>query len=174
MPSAAGRHAEIARRYTDQGERKPVSRAALRIAQLRRLFTARYGRTLPDDDAGRDDAFIMACHLVMRPEADRRIPAWLSLWAPWMPQDEVRAFTTKIIAKPLRWRADTLGKRLSLIEAERSRLKITTIGAVDLTKEQRKARRRMRDRLIKEARRRSTGTKLRSAYEANSLTRTKP
>lgn len=94
MSSTAGRHAEIARRYDNgKGERLPVSRAVLRIAELRRLLTSRYGRVLPDGDAGRDDAFIMGCHIAMRPEADQRIPAWLSLWCPWMPQDEVRAFT---------------------------------------------------------------------------------
>jgi hypothetical protein len=174
MSSAAARHAEIARRYERKTEREPVSMAALRIAELRRLFTARYGLVLPDDDAGRDDALIMANHLARRPEPERRIPAWLSLWAPWMAADEIAAITARVIAKPLRWRADRLAVRLHLTEDERRRLRITTIGAIDLTKEQRKARRRLRDRYLKEVRRRQAGAKPRSNYETNSLTRTKP
>jgi hypothetical protein len=116
----------------------------------------------------------MACHIAMRPAADQRIPAWLSLWCPWMPHDEVQVFTAKIIAKPFRWRADKLAARLGLTEDERRRHRITTIGAIDLTKEQRKARRRLRDRLLKEARRRHAGAKQRDDYEANSLMRTRP
>jgi hypothetical protein len=175
MRNAAARRAEIAQRYQrDKGERRPVSRATLRIAELRRLFTKRYGLVLTDDDAGRDDAFIMCNHIAMRPDADRRIPAFLSLWCPWMAQDEARTFTAKIIAKPIRWRADKLAAKLQLTEDERRRHRITTIGAIDLTKEQRKARRRLRDRLLKEAKRRQAGAKQRSDYEANSLTRTKP
>jgi hypothetical protein len=175
MSSANGRHSEIARRYdNDKRERLPVSRATLRIAELRRLYTMRYGLILSDDDAGRDDAFIMACHIAMRPEADQRIPAFLSLWCPWMPADDVQALTAKIIANPIRWRADKLAARLGLTEDERCRLRITTIGAIDLSKEQRKARRKLRNRLLKEVRRRQAGAKQRSEYEAASLSRNKP
>jgi hypothetical protein len=175
--SASARRADIALRYgaaTRERKREPVSIAALRIAELRRLFTARYGRLLPDDDAGRDDAFIMASHLAKRPEAERRIPAWLSLWAPWLTAEEVADLTTGTISKLLRWRADKLAWRLRLTEDERRRLRITTIGAIDLTKAQRLARRRLHKRLCKEARRRHEGAKSRTEYEANSINRTKP
>jgi hypothetical protein len=141
MRTAAARHAEIARRYDTKGEREPVSIAALRIAELRRLFTARYGCALPDDDAGRDDALIMCHHLAKRPEAERRIASWLSLWTPWMAAGEVTAVITAVIAKPRRWRADRLAMRLHLTEAERCHLRITTIGAYDLLKAERIARR---------------------------------
>jgi len=87
-----GRHAEIERRYkSHRGERGRVGIGVVRIGELRRLFTALYGHVLPDDDAGRDDAFLMVCHLAKRPEADRRIPAWLSLWCPWMTEAEANA-----------------------------------------------------------------------------------
>lgn len=148
--------------------------AGLRIAELRRILTARYGHVLPDDDAGRDDALVMAHHLAKRPDAERHIAAWLSLWAPWMSTDDVRTMTAKVLAKPLRWRADKLAMRLHLTEAERHRLRITTIGACDLLKAEGQARRRLRDRLCKEARRRSAGAKLRADYEKNSVNRTEP
>jgi hypothetical protein len=116
----------------------------------------------------------MASHLAKRPEAERRIPAWLSLWAPWLTAEEVADLTTGTISKPLRWRADKLAWRLRLTEDERRRLRITTIGAIDLTKAQRLARRRLHKRLYKEARRRHEGAKSRTEYEANSINRTKP
>ena len=77
--SDAGRHAEIARRYDRKRDVEKVSVGALRVTQLQRLFVDRYGRQLPDDDAGKDDAFVMAHALAWRPNAQRRIPAWLSL-----------------------------------------------------------------------------------------------
>src|ERR1700719_4094795 len=77
---------EIARHH--KRKRPPISFAVLRIADLRRLYADRYGRMLPDDDAGRDAAFVMACHLAKRPDAERRIANWLELQAPWMRQDE--------------------------------------------------------------------------------------
>jgi hypothetical protein len=173
MPSAAARHAEIARRYA-KAERRPVSIAMLRIAELRRLYRARYGHTLPDDDAGRDDALIMAYHLAKRPDADRNIPVWLGLWAPWMCETEVAKVTTKVLAKPLRWRADKLAIRLNLNEAERQRLRITTIGAVDVDKEERRRRRQARNHLRKKLMRRARGAKPRIEYETNSISRNKP
>jgi hypothetical protein len=171
------RRAGIRRRYdTARRDRKrePVSLAALRVGDLKRLFVARYGHELPDDDAGRDDALIMAHHLARQPNAERRIPAWLGLNAPWMNPREARDLTAKVLAKPLRWRADKLARRLNLHEAERQRLRITTIGAVDLDKAERKARRKLRARQRKEERRRAKGAKPRAEYEARSLTRTKP
>jgi hypothetical protein len=173
VSSASARHAEIARRY-EKGERAPFNMAAKRVKELHRLFTARYGRTLPDDDAGRDDAMIMAHHLAYRPDAERYITNWLGLWAPWMTRDEARTTTAKVLAKPLRWRADKLGIRLRLTEAERHRLGITTIGSIEVTKEERLKRRQARKRQRKELLRRAQGARQRSEYEANSVNRNKP
>jgi hypothetical protein len=155
-------------------ERPRVSIAVLRIAELRRLYRDRYGYVLPEDDAGRDDAEIMAHHIAKRPDAERNITLWLGLWCPWMAGTEVASMTAKVISKPLRWRAGKLATRLNLTEAERKRLRITTIGAVDLTRQQRKDRRRARDRALKHARRLAAGAKPRAEYEAGSLSRTKP
>jgi hypothetical protein len=170
----ASRHAEIARRYDRKRDIERVSIAALRVADLQRLFFARYGRLLPDDDAGRDDAFIMAQHLAKRPNSERRILAWLSLNCPWMNQADVQKLTAKAINKPIRWRADKLAKRLNLMEAERQRLGITTIGAVDLDQAQRTKRRKEAKRQAMAAARRAKGATPRAEYEAKSVSRAKP
>jgi hypothetical protein len=169
------RRKEIARKYRRRRRDRLVSMAALRIAELRRLFRSRYGETLPDDDAGRDEALVMAHHLARRAgDPHRRIASWLELHAPWMTPADLRGLITAVLAKPLRWRADKLAVRLNLTDAERRRLRITTIGAVDRTKAERLADRKERKRLAQRARRRARGVRLRSEYHACSLTRTKP
>jgi hypothetical protein len=168
------RRAEIARRYRKK-PRRVVSMAALRVAELNRLFAARYGSTLPNDDAGRDEALLMAYHIVGRAGDPRqRIAAWLELRVPWMSTAEAAELITKVLAKPLRWRADTLAARLNLMDSERHRLRIRTIGAVDVMKAQRKARRLERDRLRKQQRRRNAGAKPRRCYLAAAASRIRP
>jgi hypothetical protein len=174
--SETARHAEIARRHARKRDRdrQPFSVAAVRPNEIQRLLVSRYGHELPDDDAGRDDAFVMVNALAWRPQAERRIPAWLSLRTPWMRQDEARALTARTIAKPIKWSADKLGRRLNLTEAERQRLRITTIGAVDVDKAERQTRRKERKRLREQARRRAAGAKSRAEYETQSISKAKP
>lgn len=176
MSDRAARHNEIARRYESGRSQKrgQFSITAVRIAELKRLFASRYGRTLPDDDSGRDDAFVMSNHLALRPDAERRIQLWLDLWAPWMGENEVRSLTARVVAKPIRWRADKLARRLNLHELERQSLGITTIGAVDVDKETRLTRRKERARLREQRRRRAQGAQERAEYEARSIARQKP
>jgi hypothetical protein len=173
VSTASARHAEIDRRYR-RGERTPVSIPTLRVAELRRLFRARYGHVLPDDDAGRDDALVTVHHLAHGQDTELRIGNWLELWAPWMPGSEAAGMLAKAVAKPLRWRADKLGLRLNLTEVERQSLGITTIGSVEVTKAERLARRREQDRLRRRRQLRAEGAKPRAEYEAHSFSRNKP
>jgi hypothetical protein len=177
MISTLAKHAEIARRYNAGQRDRPFSMTAVRIAELRRVFGDRYGRHgLPDDDAGEDDALIMCHHIARRPVPNhpKLMAAFLSSWAPWMPADRVSAMITTVTANPIRWTADKLGARLRLTEEERERLKITTIGSVDVTKAERARRRQEHKRRREHLRRRRQGAKPRSEYEAQALSRTKP
>lgn len=176
MSDRAARLGEIARRYERERSQKRgrFSITAARIAELKRLFAFRYGRMLPDDDSGRDDAFVMVNHLALRPDAMRHIKHWLDLWAPWMGENEVGPLTAKVMAKPIRWGADKLARRLNLFEQERQKLAITTIGAVDLDKAARLARRKEKARLRQEQQRRANGAQDRAEYEAGSIARQKP
>ena len=168
------KHREIAVRYR-QGEKKPFSMAAVRCAEIKRLFVDRYGFVLPDDDAGREDARIMAHHLAMLGGDQRaRVTSWLCLWAPWMPDDDVMRLVDAVTSKTLRWRADTLAARLGLTEAVRTRLHITTIGAIDLTKGEREEARNARKVQAKRKNRRKQGTMPRDEYLAQSQSAAKP
>jgi hypothetical protein len=54
----------------------------VRLRQLERIHADRYGRKLPDDDAGRDELNIAAMHIADGGLPEQHIPAWASLWAP--------------------------------------------------------------------------------------------
>lgn len=135
----------------------------------------RWGDQLPDDDAGRDDALIVLNHMVNQATDPRgRMAQWLATRCPWMSAREARSMIARVVANPKRWRADTLAVKLNLNAADRTRLQITTIGAVDLLKEQRAARRRQRDRDRKRRNRRKAGARQRADYEATSTSRQRP
>lgn len=148
---------------------------SIRVSELSRLFTRRYGEILPDDDAGRDDAAIMCHHLAaLHGDPRPKVMGFIELRCPWMPIAEAKALLVETIAKPRRWRADKLAWRLRLTHADRTTLKITTIGAIDKAKSARWHERQERARLAKEERRRAAGAKARAEYEAAATSRAQP
>jgi hypothetical protein len=162
------RHTEIARRYAWQAKQRRAAEdteparliTLIRLRELERLFRGRYGRFLPDDDAGLDDLIVAAHHIAfLRGEVPKHIVAWARAWAPWMPSDEAKRLAERVAAEPRKWTADALAWRLRLSRAERTELRITTIGAFDMSKAEREAARKQRRRDAERARRakRSTG-----------------
>lgn len=159
----SARLAEVDRRYAWHARQnrscrqtKAVRRARLitliRLRELERLYVSRWGPSLPDDDAGRDDFEIAAHHILhLGDHARDHIVAWAQMWCPWMAAGEIAAIAAKVLARPVKWTADTLGWRLGLTDAERTALKITTIGGIDVSKamrlERRKKKRRAADRV---------------------------
>jgi hypothetical protein len=166
--------ARLAHRSNVKWKGKPRRRqprpsiASLRVSELSRLFTCRYGEILPDDDAGRDDAQIMCHHLAaLTGDPRTKIMGFIELRCPWMPIAEAKALLVETIAKPRRWRADKLAWRLRLTHADRTTLKITTIGSIDKAKSARWHERQERTRKAKEERRRQAGAKARADYLAS-------
>jgi hypothetical protein len=164
------KHHEIDWRYRQQRKRRHHPKVYVRIRELERAFADRYGPELPDDDAGRDDIFVMANHLAHLNAPDKRIRAWVRRWAPWHDDARTEALIAKVLSKPLKWTADALAKRIGLDDDTRTRLRITTIGAIDCGKAKREARRRKR----KNAARRASRLKAGAAPHAKSARRTKP
>ena len=76
--------------------------------------------------------------------------------------------------KPRRLHADRIAKMLRVTDAERTALKLTTIGACDVSKAERLRRRRERHRAAQQATRRARGVVPRDQYLADSFSRTKP
>jgi hypothetical protein len=80
------------------------------------------------------------------------------------------------LAKTTRQRrtADALAKFLGITYERRQRLKLTTIGAIDIGRRERKELRKHRQRIADEQRRRANGAEPRAEYRATSRTATKP
>ena len=61
----------------------------LLIGDLRRIFRHRYGATLPDDDAGREDLdLLLRLHAVSPNAAEKKMQFEVEVLAPWMPKSE--------------------------------------------------------------------------------------
>jgi hypothetical protein len=81
---------------------------------------------------------------------------------------EAIAIVDEANAIPRAWGADRLAKHLALTYQQRTLLGITTIGACDFSKRQRKKQRKHKARMRKERMRRAGGVLSRVEYEANS------
>lgn len=157
-----------------KGRRSPMQLVGLRLNDLARLFRGRYGTTLPDDDAGRDDVEVAVHHLVRLRGHVGQAERWIEVWAPWMSRGEAAAMIARATDKPQVWKADDLAARLGITKEERAMYGITTIGAIDQTKDERTAARREKDRLRKEQIRRAKGSKPRQEYLAEAISKVSP
>ena len=143
----------------------------LRLGNLRKLSRARYGPTLPDDDAGREDLRELLLPISVSANADIKMPNAIEVWAPWMGQDEAEQLINDINRTPRRQRmltAKQLGKRQCVTNAQRERLKLWTIAPYDMTDEQMKEWRKAKDRERRRRLRQLRGAKSRPEYEAQS------
>ena len=169
--------AEIARRYALWKRRQQADRlrfmAANRIEELERVFLDHYGLYLPDDDSGWDDFTIVAHHFAhLRGSEDKivaRIVGWAAIWAPSFATDKVIERAKQAVAMPRKWKADTLARKLGLTMEQRTRLKIKTIGAINVKRKHRPAWLRAYHRQRKEAERRANGVRTREAYLVDSI-----
>lgn len=178
------RKREIAQRYRTQAKRKgrhrqPLTLAAVRIAELTRLFDDRHGPVLlPADECGDLGARIMVHHLATLRDPQPRIRDWLATCTPWLGLASRERLIRDALEHPIRWRADKLGWKLKVTAAERERLDLRTIGCFDLSREERveraKAKRSARLRAYRERQRRAAGAMPRTEYEAAAASRSKP
>jgi hypothetical protein len=155
---------QIARRYAWKALKRRTGRneavdptrliALIRLRELERLFQHRYGRFLPDDDDGRDNIELAAHHIAqLRGEVIEHIVNWARCWAPWISDAEAKQIAERVAAAPTKFTADRLAWRLGLTVADRTPLKITTIGATDCGKAERAEIRKAKDRDRKRAKR---------------------
>lgn len=111
----------------------------IRRNDLGRLFLHRYGITLPDDEAGREDAALMLAHIAVGADPEARMDHFLDLRCPWMSAAERNRAKAIAVTTRIMWTADQLAAMVGLTMAERTRLNITTIGAIDCDAEARKS-----------------------------------
>ena len=142
----AARKWEIRRRYERNAKVGKRSRgmAAIRVAELMRWLDDTYGAGVELEPCDRSEMLIriFAHHFMSLPDGARRLGAWYHRYCPWLSLRDQEYFISEATYCPLKWSADKLAWKLRLTDAKRTELKITTIGAVDCNRDQRKARRK--------------------------------
>jgi hypothetical protein len=149
---AAGRH-EISVRYRWHAKQRRPGLAQrhpfnfIRLRELESIFKKRYGRILPNDDAGQED-FLLAANQIAQMPGDivKNIFGWASRWAPWMSREQAQTLANSVASRPRRYSAIELGELLGLTDRERTELNIKTIRAVDVTEDELIERRKRYDR----------------------------
>lgn len=153
----AARKWEIKRRYERKSKvtKRGRSMASIRLAELTRWLNDTHGAGI-EFEPGRDAlliAEIFAHHLACLANAEQRISEWINYYAPSIPPQERQRLIANATGKPIHWSADKLAWKIRLTDEQRTRLRITTIGAIDCTKEQRAERRKRRNAERNKARR---------------------
>lgn|SRR5262249_44651245 len=149
-----------------------------RLGDLRKLFRHRYGMTMPDDDAGREDLRELLLVASMAFNAERMMLGIIAQWAPWMNKAEAAEVMDDVNTTPIYLRKPNgriLGDRLRLTDQERTTLGIRTIRPFDLTEEEFLERRKGRKQYLKWLRQRRAGKPTRAEWLAtHSLSRDQP
>ena len=162
------------RKRLERKRKNPTSQLhRARVGDLNKVFQANYGidgrdYVFPDDDSGRIDAAILAQHYANgNPSALARV---LRYRLPWMDEAEFQSFIAEAYAEPRFWPAQELAQALQLTDLRRSDLKVKTIGSIDVSKRQRKKRRKVKDKADHAAVRRANGVKPRDEWLAEHTT----
>lgn len=129
--------------------------AAIRISELLRWMgdANGAGAELEPSQWSEGIARIFVHHFVVLTDGNRRAADWLTTYCPWIEPRDREYMITEANHCPLKWSADKLAWKIRLTDAKRSELKITTIGAIDVSRNQRSARRkRLRAELMRNLR----------------------
>lgn len=170
--SKASAHAEVAQRYREmakrQAKRHPQSKsrtfAALRIRELTVLYEHLWPRGIPAGDIGYQAARVMVHHIARLRHADRRMDGWLGYCVPWIDLGDRETIMREAVECRLKWRADKLAWKFGVTDTMRTELKLTTIGAIDVSKAERLKRRKEQNNNQMRAKRRDNGVKSRPEY----------
>jgi hypothetical protein len=120
--------------------------AAIRIAELLRWLAdvASAGTELEPCAWSEGIARIFVHHFVVLADGNRKASEWLGVYCPWISVRDRESMISEANHCPLKWSADKLAWKIRLTDGKRTELKITTIGAIDCSREQRVARRKQR------------------------------
>ncbi|MEP9370598.1 hypothetical protein [Mesorhizobium sp. KR1-2] len=154
----------------------PFDVNGVRLAGIQRLIRHRYGGPCDCDGdvhlylSAAFNAIALGLQLKRRKATPGHFTKWAKKWCPSADPDEVMNLAERVIARPRRIKASTLGKLLGLSSAEHSVLKIEAIyPADDETFESRRKREKAdRDREAKARKRRDEGCQPLAAIVDNS------
>jgi hypothetical protein len=150
----------------------PFNFALTRLNEIARVVKHRHGRLPETDDRA---TYLQAAAWQLNPrhgDLHFALENWCRRVGATLPTEQINQIVEE--NKPRKLSADRLAKKLKVTDAERTALKLTTIGACDVTKAERLRRRKDRHRQAQQARRRARGVIPRDQYLAHSASRTKP
>lgn len=168
--------AKPAQQHERRAKRPAPTILELRLRDLSRLRAGRYGEVMPDTPDTRRLVGIIAQHLAAMPYSKplQTIPSWISLYAPWSTPAQTATLIADALNAPKFWKAHELAWALKLTAADRKALRITTIGACDMSPLQRAKLRKEMKRLEREEKRRAKGAMTREEYLAKERAKPKP
>ena len=165
----ADRLAEIenrALRRDRERKRAEFSKAGKTANELRLIY--RDGGNLDDDRQGHA-MFSILLHTIANTGGNvvAKMDAARREFAPWLPDADMAKLADEAIRVRRRWTADKLAQRIGLTYADRQRLRITMIGAIDVPKAERDRLRKARKVEARREKRRQTGVIPRDQYRAH-------
>ena len=90
----------------DPGKLETIRR--LRYGDFLKLFRHRYGNELPQDDAGRDDLWLLVCNVSLAAsEPEKKVRHVIGLWAPWMSAEEREDYVKHVMGLDIYERIQT-------------------------------------------------------------------
>jgi hypothetical protein len=150
----------------------------LRYGALIRLFRHRWGNVLPDDDAGRDDLWLLVTNVSLAAaEPEKKMHHVIEMWAPWMSAEEREAYVKHVWGLDIYERIPTakeLGRRLGLTSAEREKLKLWPFKPIDKTDAELAEQAKLRERQRRARKRREKGVRTKEAYLTELASKPKP
>jgi len=163
-------HGQAQRRQTNDHHAKrkrPFDLNRQRRRDIARLVVHRHGRLAK---AALCIPYAAAAAWHCPSDSERRL--LMAQWCYWtcaLPSIECNIDTILQDNPPRRMSADTLARHLHVSDAERTLLRVYTIGAYDVPKAARIKRRKEKRRLAAQARRRAKGTRSREQVHAEAL-----
>ncbi|MBB4103554.1 hypothetical protein [Allorhizobium borbori] len=166
-------------RFSGQPTNWRFSIEFLRLRELEQLIRHRHQRGIPDP-AGTDDFDSCFAYLFVAAATPRSQPvaSWCQTWAPWVSGADLADLAHRNKRRRHMLSADAAAKILHVTMKERDDLGLKTIGACDVSAEDRKSlakeTKRERDKRRQAAKRRAEGAENRNSYTAESINRLKP
>jgi len=151
----------------------------MRLREIELVIRHRHERGIPDPEGTHDTETCMAyIHAVASTPRSQSVVDWCKMWAPWISDDAILEIVWTYRRRKYMLGAESVAKMLHVTMKERDAIGLKTIGACDVSEEDRKAIskkiKQERDRIRRQEARQAKGTIPRGSYEAASAESLKP
>lgn len=151
----------------------------MRLREIEAVIRHRHIRGIPDPEGTDDKELCLAyIHAVATTPRSQSVVDWCKTWAPWISDEDILEIVWVSRGRKYMLGAESVAKMLHVTMKERDELGLKTIGACDVSEEERKAIskriKQERDRIRQQQNRQAKGIVPRGSYEASSAENLKP